>query len=108
MEIKDKNGKVVAMVTAMNSEGGPTDEGIWLEVQADDGTKPTLCLIKSQGYRQPGDWFLGVYRDARSKDIRACDLAIRFSVNDGVTLQVAQNGKVKVVNLFDLIPDDSI
>jgi hypothetical protein len=98
MEIKTPSGKVVATVSAADPNTEFCDEGVWIEVKADDGTRPTLCLIK----RKPDeDWYLGVYRDVK-KTAGACDLGLTFS-KEGPILQVVKAGEVKVVNLFDLL-----
>ena len=90
-------GKVVAVITAADPNSQDCDEGVWLEVQADDGSKPTLCLIK----RKDGSWYLGVYRDANHA--HACDLSVLFDKEEGPTLQVAKGKDVVTTKLFDLI-----
>lgn len=105
MNICDSKGKVIATVTAADPNMADVDEGVWLEVQADDGTRPTLCLVKQRGKssRNPiesaGRWYLGVYRDARKPGV-ACDLAITFGP-EGPVLQVVKGKEVRQVNLFD-------
>jgi hypothetical protein len=103
-ELKDDAGKVVATVTGANPDANGCDEGVWLELQADDGTRPTLCLVKDKkGGHMHGAWFLGVFRDARNTG-SGCDLAITFDKADGPVLQVIKGGKVKHADLFDLLP----
>jgi hypothetical protein len=102
MEIKDINGKIIATVTAADPNTAGCDEGLWVELKADDGTRPTLCVVKDR----PGDysigWYLGVYRDAKNPGVNGCDLAISFN-SGGPMLQVRSGDKVKIVSLFDLI-----
>lgn len=104
MNIKcDKTERVIAKVTAAGPNSAGCEEGVWVEVQAADGTKPTLCLVKDKpGGSFDGGWYLGVYRDANNPGI-ACDLAVSFCKKDGPTLQVVKGQEVKIVNLFDLI-----
>ena len=99
MELKDTNGKVIAKVTGCDCNAGDVDEGVWVEVLADDGTRPTLCLVKT---KTKGEWYLGVYRDAKAPSIKACDLAVSFG-GVGPTLQVTKGDKVAIVDLFDLV-----
>ncbi len=94
MDIKDSKGKVIAKVTAADPNQSECQEGLWLEVVADDGTKPTICLIK-----KTSDWYLGVYRDAN--DAYACDFAIIFNKEEGPSIQVTKGKEVKTVNLFE-------
>lgn len=102
-EVKGGSGKTVATVTAADVNSATCDEGVWVEVKADDGTRPTLCLVKDvKGGPYQGDWFLGVFRDARRPG-KGCDLAVSFTA-EGPVLQVAKGGEVKIVNLFDLLP----
>ena len=100
MEIKDGD-KVIATVTAADANVGGCDEGIWIEVKADDGTRPTICLIKDKPKGpHSGAWYLGVYRDVNKAGI-ACDFAILFDKNKGPQLQVVKGSQVKIINLFD-------
>ncbi len=95
--------KVVATITAKNVNSPECDEGVWVELKADDGTKPTLCMIKTKKDDTfGGDWYLGVYRDASDANIVACDVGIVFSKN-GPAIQVAKGDKVKIVDLFEMI-----
>ena len=101
-EIKDDSGKVIASVTAADVNAAGCDEGVWVEVKADDGTRPTLCLVKDKkGGPFSGGWYLGVFRDAKSPGT-GCDLAVSFG-KDGPTLQVVKGKEVRIVNLFDVI-----
>jgi hypothetical protein len=101
-ELKDDGGKVIATVTAADVNSKGCDEGIWVEVRADDGTRPTLCLVKdTKSGPFAGGWYLGVFRDAK-KPGTACDLAVSFG-KEGVILQATKGKEVRIVNLFDLI-----
>lgn len=106
MNIQDDKGKVIAKVTAADPNDAHCDEGVWVEVKADDGTRPTICLVKLKPL--PGSttapWYLGVYRDAKSSDvIGGCDLGVSFTEKEGPVLQVRRGDDVKIVNLFDLL-----
>ena len=104
MEIKDQNGKVIAKITGADQNISGCDEGVWVELQADDGTRPTLCMVKDQpGGPHGGNWYLGVYRDSHAAKIVACDLAIMFCKEHGPELQVTKGDQVKSYNLFDLL-----
>ncbi len=104
MEIKDDNGKVIAKVSAADVNAAGCDEGVWVEVQADDGTRPTVCLIKDKPCGPfAGGWYLGVYRDTTQKDITACDLAVSFTAEGPVVQATGPYGQVKQVNLFALL-----
>lgn len=100
MELKDSKGKIVATVTAHDGSGGPVDEGVWVEVQAGDGTRPTICLINSTDVAGT-DWYVGFYRDAKARDIKGCDFAVALTEH-GPTLQVIKDGQIRIVDLFDL------
>lgn len=104
MELKDSKGKVVAKVTAADPNIAGCDEGIWLEVQADDKTKPTLCLVKDKpDGPHKGNWYLGVYRDANQANA-GCDLAVTFDKEKGPVLQIVKPGHPpKIVSLYDLV-----
>lgn len=103
-EVKDKNGKVVVEVETRDGPRGPLDEGVWVTVNADDGTRPTLAFVKHTGHGYDGEWYLGVYRDTQSGDPHmACDLAVLFTTDRGPVLQVAKGGKFKTVDLYELI-----
>lgn len=101
MEIKDDKGNVVAKVVA--AVGGGIEEGVWIEVQAADGTRPTLCLVKDKpGGPFGGGWYVGAYRDARHPGV-ACDVAISLTEKDGPTLQATRGKEVRIKSLFDLL-----
>lgn len=100
VEIKDKKGKVIAKITAADPDASGCDEGLWVEIQADDGTRPTLCLVKGKA-NDPLGWYLGVYRDVE-KTKGPCDFALSFGKN-GPELQVTKGKETKSVNLFDLL-----
>jgi hypothetical protein len=103
VDIKDDKGKVVAKVTAANPDSDSCDEGVWVEMQADDGTRPTLCFIKPKaGSVYTTGWYLGVYRDAK-KPAAGCDIGLSFDEKAGPILQVVRGDDVKTVNLFDLL-----
>lgn len=101
IEVKTESGKVVATVTAANPNIHGCEEGIWIEVKANDNSKPTICLIKDKvdGTYQ-GDWYIGAYRNAADAPL-GCDLALRFS-KDGPVLQVIRGKEVKIIDLFDI------
>ncbi len=99
MNITDDKGQVVAKVTSV-AKHGEIEEGIWLEVQAADGTRPTLCLVKGPCAGANG-WYLGVYRDTRNPGV-ACDFAISFT-KDGPVIQATKGREVVSKNLFDLL-----
>lgn len=102
VEIKDEFGKVIARVTDANPNVNGCEEGVWCEIQAADGSKPTLCLIKDkEDGTFDGDWYIGAYRDSKNAPF-GCDLAIRFT-QQGPTLQVIKGKDVKILNLFDLL-----
>lgn len=106
LELKDSHGRVVAKIMAANPDALHADEGIWLEVQADDGMRPTLCLMKTKSRStrtgpEGGDWYIGMYRDAKNVAI-GCDFGISFTA-DGPVVQVVKGNEVKSVNLFDLL-----
>jgi hypothetical protein len=102
VEIKDCNGKVIAKVVAADPNVSGCDEGIWLEVQADDGTRPMLCLVKDKPDGPfGGDWYIGAYRDSKQPGI-ACDLAISLT-KDGPVLQAVRGKEVRQKSLFDLL-----
>lgn len=103
LELKDKSGKVIAKVTAADPNVAGCDEGVWLEIQADDGSKPTLCLIKDKPSGPfKGGWYLGVYRDVRHAG-PGCDFAISFDKENGPSIQVTKGQEVKQRSLFDLL-----
>lgn len=104
LEIKDENGNAVATVTAKKSNETDCAEGVWLTLNAADGTKPTLCLVN----RKEGGWYLGVYRDANKPKV-GCDLAISFG-DKGPEVQVVRGDSpddVVIVSLFDFLKKNS-
>lgn len=106
-QLKDNNGKVIAEVTAADVNQPGCDEGVWVEMKADDGTKPTICFVKDKpGGPQNGGWYLGFYRDTNNAG-PACDFAICFDKKDGPILQVTRGDEVKQVSLFDLLEKKS-
>lgn len=101
MEIKTPDGKTIAKVTAADPNVAGCDEGAWVELVTDDGTKPVLCLVKDKpDGPHKGALYLGVYRDTRNS--KACDLAVLFDKENGPILQITKGTEVKQVNLFDL------
>lgn len=101
-EIKDVNGKVIAAITAADPNEDGCDEGLWLEVRADDGTRPTISLVKDKpDGPMKGAWYLGFYRNAKNT-ILGCDLTITFT-KDGPVLQVIKNEELIIINLFDIL-----
>lgn len=104
MELKDEKGKVIAKVTAADPNNTQCDGGVWVELQADDGTRPTLCIVKGRPGDYSSGWYVGVYRDGRARDVgQGCDLAVSFDPQAGPVLQVRQGDQAKIVNLFDLL-----
>jgi len=102
-EVKSPDGKVVATVNAANPNGSGCDEGVWVEMQADDGTRPTLCMVKDKPDGPfKGAWYFGVYRDTKDTNI-ACDFAILFDKEKGPQLQVVRGQEVQAASLFDLL-----
>lgn len=104
MNITDDKGNVVAKVTSVGPKSGTDlEEGIWVEVQAADGTRPTLCLVKGRpGGSAEDGWYLGVFRDAKKPGV-ACDLAVSFSAKDGPMIQAVRGKEVIIKSLFDLL-----
>lgn len=104
MELHDKNGKLIAKISASGAGGG-LEEGVWVEIQAADGTRPTLCLVKGKPHGEADDgWYLGVYRDTKQPGI-ACDFAISFTKSGGPVLQATKGKEVRSKSLFDLLCD---
>jgi len=100
--ITDHKGKIIATVMAADPNAQGCDEGVWVELRADDGTKPTICLVKDRpDGPHHGAWYLGVYRNALAPN-PGCDLAVTFSEAEGPVLQVIKGDSVKRVNLHRL------
>lgn len=101
IEIKTEQGCVVAKITAANPNIHGCEEGVWIELQATDLTKPTLCFIKDKPNGTfEGDWYIGAYRNANVAPL-GCDFAIRFS-KDGPIIQMIKGGEVKIIHLYDI------
>jgi len=99
-ELKDKDGNVVAKIQAESPGQLECKSGIWLTLQTDDGTEPTICIVKTG----TGGWYLGFYRDSKSSPV-ACDLAVTFDKKDGPLLQVAKGNEIETVSLMSFIKD---
>lgn len=99
MEVKDKDGDVVAKVVAHEDKN---ISGVWVDLVTKDGTKPTLCFYKGKD----SPLVLAVYKD-QNRVLLGCELAVSFD-DDGPTLQVCKGKEVKLVNLFDLIPGKAV
>lgn len=95
MKIFDKSDKLVAEIDVLDGNKEVVDAGLWITLKTEDGTKPSLCLIKNSGH-----FYLGLYKDTNKSTV--CDFAVTVD-DSGVHLQAVKNGEVAVADLFDLI-----
>lgn len=97
MEIKDSKGNVIAKITSARPAQEQCQEGVWLEMQCTNGTRPTICLIAQQN----GNFYVGAYKNIANSP-KACDFAVTLTAN-GPELQILKGDKTKIINLYDFI-----